>query len=47
MGLIMEQKGRREDSKKFYESAIAFRNHEYERSIEQKARSGLARISVY
>jgi tetratricopeptide (TPR) repeat protein len=47
MGLIMEQKGRREDSKKFYESAIAFRNHEYERSIEQKARAGLARISVY
>jgi tetratricopeptide (TPR) repeat protein len=44
MAGIMEKKGRNSEAVKFYETAIGFRNHEYERSIENKAREGLRRI---
>ncbi|TKC00284.1 tetratricopeptide repeat protein [Pedobacter cryophilus] len=44
IGLIYEQKQDKGKAANFYKQAIAMKNHEYESSIENKAKDGLSRL---
>jgi Tetratricopeptide repeat len=44
IGLIYEQKQDKAKAANFYKQAIAMKNHEYENSIENKAKDGLSRL---
>lgn len=43
LGTVYEEKGEREQARKWYRKTIALRNHEYQNSIDQKAEAGLSR----
>lgn len=45
IALIWEKKGNLEKAHFYFDECIAMENHEYEQSIEQKAKAGLHRIS--
>jgi len=47
MGLMMEKDLKISESRKFFMMAIEFHDHEFERSIELKAKEGLNRLSGY
>jgi hypothetical protein len=46
IGLIFEQKQDKAKAINFYKQAIAMKNHEYENSIENKAKEGLKRLGA-
>ena len=46
VGLIFEQRQDKTKAISFYKQAIAMKNHEYETSIENKAREGLKKMGV-
>lgn len=46
MALIFEEKGDKSRAVNFYNQAISMKNHEYENSIENKAKEGLRRLGA-
>jgi tetratricopeptide (TPR) repeat protein len=42
-GLIFEKKGNKSLAKEYYEKCISMKDHEYKNSLDQKAKSGIAR----
>jgi tetratricopeptide (TPR) repeat protein len=46
MALIFEEKGDKSRAVNFYNQAISMKNHEYENSIENKAKDGLKRLGA-
>ncbi|MDR0793889.1 MAG: tetratricopeptide repeat protein [Chitinophagaceae bacterium] len=43
MGLIFEKKGNKSLAKEYYEKCVSMKNHEYKNSLDQKAKTGIAR----
>jgi len=43
-GMIYEEQGDRAKAKEWYKKCLSMRNHEYQNSIDQKAKSGLDRL---
>lgn len=46
LGNIYEEKNDFEKAKKYYQQCLSMRNHEYQNSIDQKAKAGLERLNV-
>ena len=44
LGYIQQQKGQKNKAKAFFEQAIAFKNHEYKTSVDNKARAALTEM---
>jgi hypothetical protein len=46
IALIHESRGNKLDAVRYYKEVLKFTGYEYQRSIEQKAKSGLRRLGV-
>ena len=44
IGLIYEEKGTSQKAKYYFEDCISMKDHQYEQSIEQKAKAGINRL---
>ena len=44
LGYIQQQKGRKNKAKAYFEQAIAYKNHEYKTSVDNKARAALTEM---
>jgi tetratricopeptide (TPR) repeat protein len=46
LGILFEQTGNYVKARYYYEACLSMKNHEYQHSIDQKAKAGLSRIGV-